>query len=111
MPTATEYREAAARFRLISERLGREAAAQADWQRATYLSSGPARRPLDDSLDVVRLDLVAAGTELDRLAALCEHRAVVCAEYHRQVDRFWQLDSWVRALVPLPRPPMWWIRP
>ena len=108
MPTATEYRAAAGRFRALAEQIHREAGAQVSWAHPSYLGPGPVGEVLDGSLASVRSDLIAAGDDLERLATVCDQRAAVCAEYRREWVTYWELPPFERIRVPIPTRPARW---
>lgn len=106
MPTSIDYHEAAARFRALGRRLGEAAEHPHSIEHA---ATGPFadhhRRRVDE---LCRL-LVDAGRELSDLAALCDHRAAVCAAHAHAVARFVQLGLAERLATPAPVPPATWV--
>jgi hypothetical protein len=109
MPTATDYRQAAARYRTTAEQLLRESAVVDGWRRAGLVGAGPVVDAVTDSVAEVRRHLETCGRELARLAVVCERRAVVCDAYADERRRYLALDPLRRLLVPAPPRPAPWV--
>ena len=90
MPTATQYRDAAQRFWAIGENLLSEAGAVGGWVTG-FVSDGPIRGSIVDSIGRSHDRLVAAGEDMRRLALVCGTRADVCAQYANAVRRYRQM--------------------
>lgn len=108
MPTAAEYRDAARRYRITGEHLLREAAEIARWA-IGFVAAGPVQDTIDESLRRTRGALVAAGDELTRIAAVCDARAEVCAEFARSVERYRHLTPVEQLLRRPPTRPARWV--
>lgn len=90
VPTAAAYRDAARRYRSIAEHLLREAGAVGGWV-TSFVSDGPVRVSIGESIGRTRTHLAAAGDDMRRVARVCDSRADVCVEYANAVRRFHQL--------------------
>ncbi len=110
MPSASDYRGAAERYRTIAEHLLREAGEIARW-RPGFVAEGLVRDTIDASNERTRDHLRGAGDEMARLARVCELRADVCAQYARAVRRYRELVGHERLLVGPPIPPASWVDP
>lgn len=108
MPNTHQYRDAASRYRTLSEHALREAAAPAAGALG-FVGDGPAREALAGSLERRRVWLVAAGETLRRLATTCDDRAEVCARYASALARYRELSPHERLAVPAPLPPAPWV--
>lgn len=107
MPTADEYRHAAAELRRLAARLrdhGRVLDAATDLDR---IVGGPVAAVIRSALASARTSRERADGELVRLAAVCERRAAICAEHAAALVRHRRLvavDPWT---PPPPRPAHW----
>jgi len=108
VPNATDYRDAAQRYRAIAEHLLREAGAIAAW-RSGFVSDGLVHDTIDTSNERTRDHLRSAGDDMGRLARVCELRADVCAHYVGAVKRYRELSWDERLLVRRPTPPASWV--
>ena len=107
MPYEDDYREAAHRYRVMSEHLLQEAGPSGGWVLG-FMGAGPVSEAVVASVERIRTRLARAGAELRHLAQTCDERADVCAGYARDLVRFNQL-SWAerrRAVAPQ-RPARW----
>ena len=75
MPTATEYRAAAGRFRALAEQIHREAGAQVSWAHPSYLGPGPVGEVLDGDQHLGSANAYRSDRRKDAL--LQEHRYFV----------------------------------
>jgi hypothetical protein len=110
MPTAAEYRDAAARLRTVGENLLRRSAMVGGWALEGHLGAGAVHERARLGLTVTARYLTSAADELARLAAVCEARAATCDHYHAQLAGYLALDPAQRALMQRPLPPFAWVR-
>lgn len=110
MPTAAEFRAAAARFRSLGDTAATHARTVAAWPLARHLGPGPAHDVAAASLRTVEGHLTAAAAALDALAGLCDARAAVCDDYHRLLAAHAALEPAVRAATTPPLPASGWVR-
>lgn len=109
MPNAAHYREAASRFRMLGENVGRQAGLVSGWPVAGHLGAGPVADTTPASLQGASRQLVAATGALARLARICDQRALVCDDYRRRVDEWERLNLVERFFVARPDPPFRWV--
>ena len=100
MPSAHDYREAAARYSRLGEDLCRQAAAVAGWRIETELGSGPAAAKVKERLAWAAGDLNGAAQELAVLARECRWRADVCETYRQAVRAWWAASPVERGFYP-----------
>ena len=110
MPTAAEYREAAARLRTMGENVLRRSAAVSGWTLDAHVGPGPVNDRARRGLTVVAGHLTEAADALARLAATCDGRAATCDRYHARLADYLSLDAAQRALVQRPQPPYSWVQ-
>ena len=109
MPTADEYHRAALHLRRVGARLAQNAIAVRAATDPDRIVGGPLRWTIELRLDSIRDEIEHAHAELDRLAAICERRAEVCARFAAELLHRRRLaDSIGRRWVP-PTPPAWWV--
>lgn len=109
MPTASEYRRAAARSRAMAARLSQRAVEVARWPLAEHLSAGPVAEACADALGAAASDLDGAATELRSVASECDRRADVCDDHHRRMREYRDLDPAIRSLLAPPVRPYAWV--
>jgi hypothetical protein len=92
---------------VISEHLLREAGAVGGWVTG-FVSDGPIRVSIIESISRTHNRLVAAGEDMRRLAHVCDTRADVCVRYANDVWRYRQLTLTEQLLHGYPiRPAAW----
>lgn len=108
MPNAAQYRDAASRYRLLGENCLRQAALMSGWRLDAHLA-GPVADAAGGGLRSAASHLSTAGSELARLARVCDGRALICDEFARRVREWLALDPMLRITVPVPEPPYPWV--
>lgn len=107
MPSAAEYREAAARFTGMAENLHRQAALLSGWSLSSQVGSGPVAAAVAERLARATGDLSEAGDAIARVARICSHRADVCTLYSQAVIAWWGRPDFDRG--PFPQQPYPWV--
>jgi hypothetical protein len=82
MPTAAEYRGAAARLRTMGEYVSRRGATVSGWALDGHVGAGAVYEQARLGLAVTVRHLSSAADELARLAAVCDARDVKCDRYN-----------------------------
>ena len=106
MPNASEYQNAAERFRRQSRLLSATAIELTSGSH--HWLTGPIAEHHDGSMLDVRRHLLEAGRALEHLASVAERRSVICSGYATMVRQYERLDPWVRLLTPRPQRPAAW---
>lgn len=109
MPTAAEYRGAAARLRTMGEYVSRRGAAVSGWVLDGHIGTGAVHERARLGLTVTARHLASAADELARLAAVCDARAATCDQYHARLAGYLALDPAQRASEQRPLPPFSWV--
>lgn len=108
MPNSQDYRAGAYHLRRSGELLLHRSRSVRRATDPSELCAGPLRTELDRSLGAVDAAVERAAGELERLAAICDRRAEICAAYAAELAR--HRETFGRS-VPPPEPPAWWVRP
>jgi hypothetical protein len=85
MPNSTQYRTAAQRFRTLRDVYAMQSTTVDRWPLDSILGPSPVADVLVEHLDTSAAELAAASRDLDRLAQVCDSRAVVCEDYERRL--------------------------
>jgi hypothetical protein len=111
MPTASQYREAASRYRSMGENYLRQASLVSGWRVAGHLGDGPVAEAVTGALQSSSSHLSAASEEMARLARACDARAAICDDYAQLWRQFLALDPEQRRFTPPPPKPYPWVSP
>jgi hypothetical protein len=109
MPTAHQYRQAAADYAALSENLHRQAAQVSGWHVDDVIAGGALQRIVVDQLTSVGDDLRASAEAFERLAGECRWRASVCDDYIQGLNAFLAQPVVERLGRPFPSPPYVWV--
>lgn len=74
-----------------------------------FCGPGVVADTIDERYHGVLRTVADAAAGLDRAAAECERRAVVCGVYRDELDRYWALPADVRSFQPFPQRPAAWV--
>lgn len=111
MPRAQEYREAASLLRRLAARVAHDWALMQMASTPDRIAGGPIRSLIERSHDTTDAELSRARVELERLARICDRRAVICADFVADLDRHRQLVATTGVSSSPPTPPARWVEP
>lgn len=111
MPSAHEYRDAAAQLRSVALQLSDDAALIRPATDPDDLAGGPLAAVLDRALDAYLRQVERARDELARVAAICDARAEICDEFAASLRRHARLVWSGETRAQPPTRPAWWVRP
>jgi hypothetical protein len=109
MPTAHQYRQAAAEYAALSENLRRQSAQISGWHVDEVIGGGALQRIVVEQLTSVADELRTSAEAFEQLVGECRWRASVCDDYIQGLNEFLAQPVVQRLGRPFPSPPYVWV--